>query len=148
MMKSKKLVVQSQRGFSLIEIMIVMTLLGLIGTFAVRNYMASREEGYRRGTKVLMQQLKTALDDFYRTCNAYPTTTQGLDALIVKPDTCKDWDPNGYLSSKKVPTDAWGRAFNYVCDDGRHFILKSLGASGKEGGEGNDKPISTDDPDF
>lgn len=140
-----------QAGFSLIEIMIVMTLLGLIGTFAVRNFMASREEGNRRGAKILIQQLKTALDDYYRTCNSYPTNAQGgLDALITKPadSTCKDYDPNGYLSAKKVPKDPWDRDFVYICEDGRKFVLMSLGADGKEGGEGNDKDIRTDDPDF
>lgn len=141
---------KTQRGFSLIEIMIVMTLLGLIGTFAVRNYLQSQEEGKRRGAKILIQQIKTALDDYYRTCNGYPNTSQGLQALMQKPADaqCKDYDPNGYIAGKKIPKDPWDRDFIYICDDGRHLVLKSLGGDGKEGGEGNDKDISTDDPDF
>lgn len=137
-------------GFSLVEIMIVMTLLGLIGTFAVTNFMKSQEEGKRRGAKILIQQLKTALDDFFRTCNHYPNTAQGLQALIAKPgdEQCKDYDPNGYIAGKKVPKDPWDHDFIYLCDDGRHFVLKSLGPDNKEGGEGNDKDISTEDPDF
>ncbi|MBI3558623.1 MAG: type II secretion system major pseudopilin GspG [Deltaproteobacteria bacterium] len=128
----------SERGFTLIEIMIVLTLLGLIGTFAVTNYMKSQREGYIRSTKILMQQLKTALDDYYRTCNSYPNTGQGMAALISKPgdSTCKDYDPNGYIQGKKVPQDPWGHDFIYICDDGKHLTLKSLGPDGKEG-EGN-----------
>ena len=140
---------KTQSGFSLIEIMIVITLLGLIGTFAVTNFMARQQEGNRKGAKILMQQIRTALDDFFRTCSAYPTTAQGgLDALVTKPadGSCKDYDPNGYL--KKVPKDPWGTDFVYICDDGRKYVLKSLGGDKKEGGEGNDKDISTEDPDF
>ena len=133
----------SERGFTLIEIMIVLTLLGLIGTFAVTNYMKSQREGYIRSTKILIQQLKTALDDYYRTCNSYPTTAQSMTALISKPgdSTCKDFDPNGYIQGKKVPQDPWGHDFIYLCDDGKHPIIKSLGPDGKEG-EGN---ISSED---
>lgn len=132
-----------QRGFTLIEIMIVLTLLGLIGTFAVTNYMKSQREGYIKSTRILIQQMKTALDDYYRTCNSYPTTAQGLQALLQKPadSTCKDYDPQGYISGHHVPQDPWGHDFIYISDDGKHVTLKSLGPDGKEG-DGN---ISLDD---
>lgn len=138
-------------GFTLIEILIVMTLLGLIGTFAITNIMARRQEGNRKATKIMMQQLRTALDDFYRTCNAYPSNGQGgMMALIQKPadNSCPDYDPSGYLKSKNLPKDAWGSDFIYDCPDGRKYVLKSFGADKKEGGEGNDKDISTEDADF
>ena len=127
----------SQRGFTLIEIMIVLTLLGLIGTFAVTNYMKSQREGYIKSTKIQLSQIKTALDDYYRTCNSYPTTAQGLQALISKPadSTCKDYDPAGYITGKKVPQDPWSNDFVYICEDGKHYQLKSLGPDGKEGGD-------------
>lgn len=140
-----------EAGFTLIEIMIVITLLGLIGTFAVTNFMAKLQEGNRKGTKVLIQGLRTSLDDFMRTCNSYPTNGQGgLDALHTPPSdgSCKDYDPNGYVKDKKLPKDAWGHAFIYLCDDGKKYVLKSLGRDGKEGGTGDDKDISTEDPDF
>lgn len=140
-------------GFTLIEIMIVITLLGIVGTLFVQNYMGKLEEGKRKSTKIMMQQIVTALQDFYRTCNNYPTNGQGgLDALVTKPadGSCKDYDPNGYLKAKggHVPRDAWDNDFIYTSDDGRKFTMRSLGADRKEGGEGNDKDISTDDADF
>ena len=141
----------NNKGFTLIEIMIVITLLALVGTFAVTNFMGKLQEGNRKGTKVIMQQLRTALDDFMRNCNSYPTNGQGgLDALITKPadDSCKDYDPNGYLKDKKMPKDAWNHDFVYICEDGKKYTLKSLGQDGKEGGTGNDRDISTDDADF
>ncbi len=142
---------QKNQGFTLIEILIVMTLLGLIGTFAVTNIMSRREEGNRKATKILMQQLRTALDDYYRTCNSYPTGAQGgLAALLAKPadESCPDYDPSGYLKTKNVPKDAWNKDFIFTSDDGRKYTLKSLGADRKEGGEGHAKDISTEDADF
>lgn len=144
-------ILSKKEGFTLIEIMIVITLLGLIATFAVSNFMSKLQEGNRKGTKVIMKQLQTSLDDFMRNCNQYPTTGQGgLDALIQKPadDSCKDYDPNGYLKDKKLPKDAWGHSFLYLSDDGKKYVLKSLGRDGKEGGSGDDKDISTEDQDF
>jgi len=113
--------------------------------------MSRLQEGNRKGTKVIMKQIQTALDDYMRTCNSYPTDAQGgLMALIQPPadGSCKDWDQNGYLKDKKIPKDAWGRDFVYICEDGKKYKLISLGRDGKEGGDKDDKDISTDDPDF
>lgn len=139
-----------QQGFSLIEIMIVITLIGLIGTFAMTNYMKSREEGYVRGAKIMMKQLQSALDDYYRICSGFPTNAAGgLDALVNGPSdgSCKDYGPSNAIL-KKVPKDPWGSDFFYLSEDGRKYVLRSLGADKKEGGSGNDKDISTEDPDF
>ncbi len=136
-----------QSGFTLIEIMIVITLLGLIGTWAITNYVGKLEEGKKKGTKIVMQQLRTALDDYMRTCGSYPTDAQGgMDALIAKPidGSCKDYDNSGYLKDKKKPKDGWSKDFIYFSEDGRKYILKSFGPDGKEGGD----DISTEDPDF
>lgn len=140
-----------EKGFTLIEIMIVLTLLGIVATIGITNYVGKLEEGKRKSSKILMQQLRTSLDDYMRTCGLYPTTAQGgLDALINKPadDTCKDYDTNGYVKDRKLPKDSWNRDFIYVSDDGRTYVLKSHGRDGKEGGEGNDRDISTEDADF
>jgi general secretion pathway protein G len=139
-----------QEGFSLIEIMIVITLIGMIATFAIQNFMARQREGQRKGAKIIMQQLKTTLDDYYRICSSYPTIAQGgLDALVSGPTdgSCKDYNA-GSASIKKVPKDPWGSSFIYFSDDGRKYVLKSFGPDKREGGEGDDKDISTEDPDF
>src|SRR5690349_14343121 len=114
--KTKK---HSQGGFTLIEIMIVLTLLGIVGTMFITNFMGKLEEGKRKSTKIIMQQLRTSLDDYMRTCGLYPTTAQGgLDALINKPadDSCRDYDMNGYLKDRKVPKDSWNNNFVYVSE--------------------------------
>ena len=149
----KKYRKKNQNGFTLIEIMIVITLIGFIGTWAVTNFMGKLQEGKQKGTKVIMKQIQSALDDYYRTCNSYPTTGQGgLEALITKPSTppeCKNYDPNAYLKEKRVPRDGWDNEFIYINEDGSNkYTLKSLGADKKEGGEGYDKDLDINDPNF
>lgn len=147
--KRRERIARRRKGFSLIEIMIVMTLLGLIGTFAVQRYMAKQQEGYRMGAKTLIQQLRAALDDYYRICSAFPTLTQGgLEALVTGPTdgSCKNYNQDNAIL-KKVPKDPWGTDFFYD-SDGRKFVLKSFAADKKEGGEGNDRDISSEDADI
>ncbi len=139
-------------GFTLIEVMIVVTLLAIIGTMVTTNLMGRLKEGKQKSTKIVMRQIQSALDDFYRTCSFYPNTTQGLQALIEKPTSgpdCKNYDPTGYLKGNKIPNDAWDRAFIYVNDDGSEkFTLKSLGSDGKDGGASYDQDLDISDPNF
>jgi general secretion pathway protein G len=127
-------------GFSLMEMMIVIALIALVGTFVSTKVIRSYEESKYNATKIQMRQLGVILDNFYRVCGFYPTTDQGLDALATKPQgrECKNYDPEGFI--KKVPKDAWDENFNYV-SDGTKYEIKSLGRDKKEGGEGFDKDI-------
>lgn len=136
----------SQSGFTLIEMMIVMAIIaliaGFVGTKVIRRYDESRVSA----TKIQIKQLGVILDDFRRVCGFYPTTEQGLDALVKAPAgrTCKNYDPEGFI--KRIPQDAWNNDFVYS-SDGSKYLIKSLGADGREGGEGLDKDISSDDLD-
>lgn len=132
------------RGFSLIEMLIVIALMGLVGTFVATNVMRRYEEAKFNATKVQMRQLGTILDDFRRVCGFYPTTDQGLEALVKAPSgrECKNYDPEGFI--KKVPKDGWDRDFIYE-SDGNKYILKSNGGDGKAGGDSFDKDISSED---
>jgi general secretion pathway protein G len=138
-------------GFTLVEIMIVIALMGFVMTFAARNISARWQEGKQKGSRILMREIQTALDDYYRACNSYPTTAQGgLRALIEKPTVapeCPNYDLNGYLKEKKPPVDGWGNEFFYLNEDGTaKYTLKSFGADKKEGGEGYDKDLDVNDP--
>jgi general secretion pathway protein G len=134
------------RGFTLIEMMIVIAviamIMGWVGTNIFRNYEKAKVDG----TKIQMKQLGTILEDFNRECGFYPTTDQGLDALVHQPSgrECKNYDPKGYVPNGRVPKDAWGRDYLYT-SDGSSFELKSLGKDGKEGGDDLDKDISSND---
>jgi general secretion pathway protein G len=137
--------VLKEAGFTLIEMMIVLAIIalvmGFVGTNVIRKYDQSRVDA----TKIQMKQLGVILDDFRRVCGYYPSTEQGLDALVKAPTggrQCKNYDPEGFL--KKVPQDAWNNDFVYI-SDGSKYTLKSLGADGKEGGDGFNKDISSDE---
>jgi general secretion pathway protein G len=132
-------------GFTLIEMMIVLAIIALVMGFVGTKVIKRFDEAKISATKIQMKQLSVILDDFRRVCSFYPTTEQGLDALVKAPTggrTCKNYDPEGFL--KKVPQDSWNNDFVYT-SDGSKYLLKSLGPTGKEGGAGSDKAITSDD---
>ncbi|MBT3234544.1 MAG: type II secretion system major pseudopilin GspG [Bdellovibrionales bacterium] len=136
--------VKSGAGFSLIEILVALTLLALAGTFVAGKIFDSLYEGQRSSTKIQMQNLAGRLKEFRRHCNFYPTTDQGLDALITKPSggrECKRYAPNGYIDGDQLPTDPWDNDFVYE-SDGKTFNIASYGRDGEEGGDGQDEDIS------
>lgn len=144
--KSAALLSKNDRGFTLIELMIVIglivTVMGWVGTRIFRQSARAKVDQ----TKVVMRQLSLAIEDFNRECSFYPTTDQGLDALVTKPQgrECRNYDPKGYVSNGKIPKDAWQNPFIYE-STGSTFKLTSLGADGQPGGEDLDKDISSDE---
>lgn len=150
LMKLKRnAVALGKQGFTLTEMLIVIALIALVGTFVTSNFMSKYQRAKVDSTKIQMKQLGVILDDFKRECGFYPTSEQGLDALVKKPTggrECKNYDPEGYIKDRKVPKDGFANDFIYETDaTGAKFVLKSLGADGKEGGEGFDKDISSED---
>jgi len=144
-MKKQLKVLKDAAGFTLIEMLIVIALIGMMATFVGLNVIKHYDQAKVDTTKIQIKQLETVLDDFRRVCNQYPTTDQGLDALAHKPTSgpdCKNYDPDGFV--KKVPQDAWGHDFVFV-SDGNKYTIKSLGADGQEGGDGFNADISSDD---
>ncbi len=149
MFKSKDvdLIIKSQRGMSLVEILIALTLLGIAGTFVVGQVIQNLNEGQVQSTKIQIQKLGDILRDYRRKCGRYPTTEQGLDALVNAPTAgklCKRYPPNGFIDGK-VPVDPWETEFIYE-SDGKRYEIISLGADMEEGGEDEyDKDISSKD---
>ena len=137
-------VIADNSGFTLIEMLIVIALIGMVATLVGVNVIKRLDESRVSTTKIQMKQLMTVLDDFRRVCGFYPTTDQGLDALVHAPQgkECKGYDPEGFV--KKVPHDAWDNDFTYT-SDGNHYILKSLGQDKQEGGTGLAADISSED---
>lgn len=134
-------------GFTLIELLIVIAVIGLIATLVGTNVMKRFDEAKINATKVQMRQLGVILDDFRRVCGFYPTTDQGLNALIEKPTTgrdCKGYDPEGFIKDHKVPKDAFGNDFTYE-SDGTKYVIRSLGSDNQPGGTGAAADISSDE---
>lgn len=132
-----------QEGFTLIEILIVLTLLGVIGTFVSGKIFDQLYEGEKRSTKIQMQNIQERLKEFRRHCGQYPTTDQGLEALIQKPTSgrdCKRYNPGGYIDGEVLPLDPWDEEFIYE-SNGKSFDIYSMGQDRAEGGEGKDADI-------
>ena len=125
-----------QYAFTLIEIMVVVVILSILGALIIPNVISKPEEARVAKAKSDIRAIGTALE-FYRLDNStYPSTDQGLAALVTKPSgypEAKNWNPEGYLP--KLPVDPWGEPYNYV-DEGSKFDVYSYGADRKQGGDG------------
>jgi general secretion pathway protein G len=123
-------------GFTLLEIMIVVFIIGLLATLVAPKLLGRAEDARRTKAVADMKAVQQALELYRLDTGDYPTTAQGLDALVRRPETPplpRTWKPEGYLD--RVPLDPWGAPYVYAAGGGR-FTLKSLGADGIEGGEG------------
>ncbi len=138
----------NQAGMSILEILIALTLLGLAGTFVAGKVFENLQDGKVQTAKIQIKSLSDRLKEFRRDCNFFPTTDQGLDALLNKPEgggrECKRYSPTGYIDGGKIPLDPWDGEYIYE-SDGRTFTITSLGADNAEGGEGYDADINSKD---
>jgi general secretion pathway protein G len=133
-------------GLTFIEILVVMIILALIAGIVGTQLIGQAEKAKADATRIQIRSLMSALD-LYRLHNSgYPTTDQGLSALVARPDVGtvpENWQ-GPYITSNTVPRDGWERDFVYASDGGAYAIT-SLGADGVEGGEDLDADISSAD---
>ncbi len=132
-------------GFTLIEIMVVIVILGILAGLIIPRIMSEPEKARVVKAKMQIQNLCLALKKFKMDNGFYPSTEQGLEALVKKPTTGRiprHYPPHGYIS--KVPLDPWGNPYIYICP-GEHadFEIISYGADGKQGGTGFDADIKS-----
>ncbi|WP_111496293.1 type II secretion system major pseudopilin GspG [Marinobacter bohaiensis] len=137
-------------GFTLIEIMVVMVILGLLVAIVAPNILGRSDQARVTVAQTQMSNIANALD-LYRLDNGhYPSTQQGLQALVTKPSGSPEpnnWNPDGYL--KSVPQDPWDNDYQYISPgvDGPYDLF-SYGSDGREGGDGDAADISVrDNPD-
>jgi general secretion pathway protein G len=127
---------QSERGFTLVEMLVVITIIALIMALVgprVLNYLA---ESKAKTAKIQIESLATALDLYFLDAGQYPASSEGLTALLQRPGSTVTW--NGpYLKGNAVPSDPWGRPYVYRAP-GQHgsYDIISFGADGQEGGTG------------
>lgn len=139
----------NQKGFSLAEILIGLTLIAIAGTFVAGKIFEQLQEGQITSTKIQIRNLGGLLQEYRRKCGIYPTSEQGLQALLEKPTggrECKRYPTGGFIggTNPKVPVDAWENDFVYD-SDGRTYTIISFGNDGFEGGEGPDADINSAD---
>lgn len=137
----------NNRGFTLIEIMVVIAILALLAALVAPKIIGRSDDAKIADAKVQIKNLETALKLYKLDNGVFPSTEQGLAALVEKPavgQIPRNYKAEGYLESKKAPKDPWGSDFAYL-SPGEHgdYDLYSLGADGVKGGEGINADIES-----
>lgn len=138
---------RKRKGFTLIEVLVVIMILGMMASIVVPRVMGRAEQAKVEKAKIQMQALANALETFKFDNGFYPSTTQGLEALIKKPTKGRipqSWPTGGYLTSINLPLDPWLNPFAYMSPgkNGQEYDLICWGMDGVPGGKGNDADVS------
>jgi general secretion pathway protein G len=138
---------ERQRGFTLLELMVVIVILGILASYVGVKIIWRTEEAKVQAARIQMEAFSSALKQYRLDNGVYPGTEQGLPALVEPPSTGqtpKKWQKGGYIESKTVPKDPWGNDYVYV-SPGTHddFDVTSYGADGQPGGDEYDTDINS-----
>lgn len=136
---------RQQSGFSLIEVLVAVAIIAILGTLVIVNVAGETDKARITKARNDIQALTGALEMYKLDNFNYPSTDQGLEALVKKPSSepePKNWKPGGYL--QKLETDPWGNDYEYLGpqDAGGRFKVMSYGADGQPGGEGEAADVS------
>lgn len=130
------------RGFTLIELLVVVVIIGLLASLVAPRYFGQVGKSNTGVARAQIEQLGKALDTYRLDVGTYPTTDQGLQALIAKPDGVDRWQ--GPYLQKQVPGDPWGRAYHYKSPgDHGDYDLSSYGSDGQPGGTGEAQDVNS-----
>lgn len=131
-----------QSGFTLIEVMVVIVILAIMAGLVVPKVVGQSDKARVKTTETALSATSNAIDMFKVDNGRYPTTQEGLNALITPPQGAKNWPEGGYIKGG-FPKDGWENDLQYVAPgtEGRAYDLFSLGADGQEGGEDGNADI-------
>ena len=131
-----------RKGFTLIELMIVVVILGLLATVVMPKILSKPDQARQTKAAVDIRSIQQALALFKTDTGRFPTTAEGLQALVTNPGL-KGYDPDAYL--ERVPTDPWGNKYIYICPGlhSKDYDLESFGKDGEDGGADKDADIES-----
>ena len=135
---------RGSRGFSLLELLVVLLLLGAFAGIFAPKIFGQAEKAKRNAAKLEIDQIGQGLDLYKLEIGRYPTTQEGLQALIAAPSGVSNWS-GPYLKRNTVPKDPWNTEYKYVSpgDQNRPYDIVSFGSDQKEGGDGDGKDITS-----
>jgi general secretion pathway protein G len=132
----------SAHGFTLIEILIVVVIIGLLASLVGPQLFKKVGSSRQKTAQAQMSMIETALKMFRLDIGRYPTTEEGLKSLVIKPESLRAWD--GPYLEKDVPLDPWGNSYIYKCPGEKsEYEIISYGADGKPEGDGENKDIKS-----
>ncbi len=134
-------------GFTMVELMAVLIILGLLAAVVVRNFVGQTDKARVTTTKTNLRLLHNAINQFKMDTGRFPTEEEGLLVLVEPLEDAPNYQPGGYLETTDLPKDGWGNDFIYeqYPESGKPFVIKSLGADGEEGGEDYDADLLSTD---
>lgn len=130
---------RNSAGMTLMEILIVMAIIASLFAVLLPQVMDRYNKSKVNSTKLAMNKLVQDINLYYTDCGKYPAS---LENLTTQDSSCSNWGPEAY--TKKIPKDAWNRELTYSAE-GNTFVVKSLGADGREGGDGYNKDITSEE---
>ena len=133
-----------RRGFTMVELMAMLIIIGLLATLVVTKVATKIDQARLTTTKANLKILHSAVNQFKMDTGRFPTEELGLLELIEQPTDVVNWEPGGYLETTELPPDGWGNEFKYELnpESGKQFAIRSFGPDGEEGTE--DDLLSTD----
>ncbi len=140
---------KNRYGFTMIELMAMLIIIGLLATLVVTKVATKIDQARVTTTKANLKILHSAVNQFKMDTGRFPTEEEGLMALVEQPSDVMRYEPGGYLETTEIAKDGWGNEFIYelMPETGKPFVIKSFGADGEEGGEGNDADLYSTDAD-
>jgi general secretion pathway protein G len=139
MMETKEKKLSNKKGFTLVEMLVVMVMIALLASLVAPRLFPKLGKGKQSAAHAQIELLGQALDQFRLDTGRYPTTQEGLNVLVTN-QTIENWD--GPYLKKALPSDPWGKPYSYQCP-GQHgeYDLISYGRDGAPGGDGEDKDV-------
>ncbi len=147
MKKEKRKTGKSKKGFTMVELMAMLIILGLLAGAVVVRVAGKIDQARVTKTKVDLVMLRNAVNQFKMDSGRFPTEDEGLIVLVEEPSDVIKYLPGGYLETTEIPLDGWGNEFYYELypESGKPFVIISFGADGEEGGEDHDADLHSTD---